>query len=152
MDIKRILDNININEYGCWVWNKSYNSAGYGQLTENGVYWLAHRYSFAYHNMGIDDFSIIRHVCFNTLCCNPEHLEEGSHYDNYHDSIQLHRLATDKLRGTWIINGIQYPTVTVASNLTGISQGAIIRNTVDGVFDLDRYRNNCLQANRKPKI
>jgi hypothetical protein len=125
---------------------------GYGQLTEDGVYWLAHRYSFAYHNMGIDDFSIIRHACFNTLCCNPEHLEEGSHYDNYHDSIQLHRLATDKLRGTWIINGIQYPTVTVASNLTGISQGAIIRNTVDGVFDLDRYRNNCLQANRKPKI
>lgn len=45
--MERIKANINIDPLtGCWNWQKSVTSAGYGQLTENKKYWTTHRYVY----------------------------------------------------------------------------------------------------------
>lgn len=49
MSINKILNNIIISDTGCWIWQKSCNSAGYGQLVINRKHWLAHRYSYLCH-------------------------------------------------------------------------------------------------------
>lgn len=46
MDLDKIKSSVTISDAGCWEWQKSCNSAGYGQLTEDKKYWLAHRYTY----------------------------------------------------------------------------------------------------------
>ncbi len=151
MDLDRIKNNIAISNTGCWEWQKSCNSAGYGQLTENKVYWLAYRYAYACTN-NIEKENIIRHKCHNTKCCNPEHLESGTHKDNWEDSRQLHLEGSAKKRKKWSVNCIEYNTVREASQQTGLHHGTLIKYTVDGIFDINSYRIGCKKANVPPKF
>lgn len=152
MNIERIKQNVRIKRNGCWEWQRSCNSAGYGQLTEDKVYWLAHRYSFACSNKRLKDTDVIRHRCHNTKCCNPNHLIKGTHLDNYFDSFAKHKKADALRRGTWIIKRKKYPTIRIASDKTGIHQSTILKHTVNGVFNLSSYRAACLIANKEPKV
>lgn len=151
MNLERIKNNIKITPTGCWEWQKSCNSAGYGQLTENKKYWLTHRYAYACTNeLSYED--VVRHRCHNTKCCNPEHLEIGTHKDNWEDSKDLHLEASAKKRKKWCIDGIVYSTVREASKKTGIHQNTICKYTVNDVFDIVGYRLGCKKANQKPRI
>ena len=152
MDIGRILKNTQKDPNGCWVWQKSCNSAGYGQLTENKVYWLAHRYAYACVNQNLKSTDVVRHQCHNPRCCNPDHLLTGSHQDNWHDSADTHKESAARRRSSWSINGISYETIRAAQEATGISMGALIKHTNDGVFNIDSYRQACKIAACVPKI
>ena len=152
MKISRIKNNCIVNSKGCWIWQKSCNSAGYGQLTENKVYWLAHRYAYACLNQDLKSADVVRHQCHNTKCCNPNHLILGTHKDNWHDSVAIHRKSAALRRSKWSIQGISYPTLRVAQKSTGISTGALIRHTTNGLFNVTSYRIDCKKANRVPKI
>ena len=81
MNLDRIKNNTTVSDTGCWEWQKSCNSSGYGQLTENKKYWSAHRYAYACTNT-LSDGDVVRHTCHNRKCCNPEHLKIGTHKDN----------------------------------------------------------------------
>lgn len=152
MDLQRILDNTTEDENGCWIWNRSRNSAGYGHFSEDGKAWLAHRYAYVCVNGYIDDGLVVRHKCHNTACCHPDHLQAGTNRDNYHDSLERHREACKKQRKTWIIAGVKYDTAREASAATGIHQGTICKYTYDGVFDIAAYRNGCRVNNVCPRI
>lgn len=152
MDIRKIRENTVIDCNGCWIWNKSCTSAGYGQLTENRKYWTAHRYAWHCTNGFIRHNSVIRHMCGNRKCCNPDHLKEGSHRDNYFDSYSIHKKAMEIKRKIWIINGERFSTLREASFKTKISQTAIIKHTIDGVFNIESYRTACRTAAVKPKV
>lgn len=151
MNLTRIKNNIVISDTGCWEWQKSCNSAGYGQLTEDKKYWLTHRYTYACTNT-LNDEDVVRHKCHNTKCCNPEHLEIGTHKDNWEDSKDSHLETSSKRRKKWSINNIEYNTVREASEQTGLHQGTIIKYTIKGVFDIDTYRSGCKKANVISKI
>lgn len=151
MDIENIKRKVVLSGTGCWEWQKSCNSAGYGQLTEDKVYWLAHRYAYACMNK-LDKKDVVRHKCHNTKCCNPEHLELGTHKDNWEDSRNLHLETSAKRRKKWSIAGIEYSTIREASKQTGIHQGTLVKYTVDGVFNIDSYRVGCKKANTTPKV
>lgn len=151
MDLDKIKSSVTISDAGCWEWQKSCNSAGYGQLTEDKKYWLVHRYAYACLN-ALSDEDVIRHKCHNPKCCNPEHLEIGTHKDNWNDSKDLHLETASKRRKKWNINGIAYSTVKEASQKTGLHQGTIIKYTIEGVFDVDSYRTGCKKANVLPKF
>lgn len=129
----------------------STNSAGYGQLKVNGYYWTAHRYAAACTRV-LKPTDIVRHICHNTKCCNPDHLVIGTHKDNYHDSRDIHAEAAAKRRSTWLIDGVSYPTCREVTIQTGISQGALNKHMHDGVFDIDGYRKACTIANKVPKV
>ena len=75
----------------CWPWIGGTNSSPYGQLRVQGkhegahrvAYWLAHGV-FPYNTN-------IRHTCDNPICCNPDHLIEGTHADNMEDMARKGR-------------------------------------------------------------
>ena len=149
----RITKHVNIDDVSnCWEWNRSVNSAGYGQLMEKSKYWLAHRYSYEAFVGDIPDGEIVRHMCYNTKCCNPDHLKTGTQKDNYHDSAKIHKEANKKRRKDLVIDGVRYDTVREANKATGINRGSIIKYTKDGVFDIQSYREGCYVAAWDPKV
>lgn len=67
-----------IGDAGCWVWTGGVDRHGYG-------YWgraLAHRRMYEQHVGPIPAGLEIDHLCRNTLCVNPEHLEPVTHAEN----------------------------------------------------------------------
>lgn len=151
MTLEKILKNIKTTPTGCWEWQKSTNSAGYGQLKVNKKYWTAHRYALSC-TTEVTETDVVRHKCHNRKCCNPDHLIVGTHKDNYEDSRDTHLIGSAKTRHKWSINGVSYTTCKEAVLLTGLPIATIIKHTKNGVFDLDAYRKNCKIANWKPKF
>ena len=78
---------------GCWEWTRGMN-AGYGVLRVNTAAVLAHRFSLQLHlKRPIPKGVEVRHMCHNTKCFNPEHLQEGTHADNMSDMVLANRQA-----------------------------------------------------------
>lgn len=154
MDINRIKENILVTSEGCWEWQKSCSSTGYGQLTENKIYWSAHKYAYLCVNDELKDGEVVRHKCHNRKCCNPDHLVKGSYTDNWRDSEEVHRAATRRFRKIWVIQGESYPTARCAVKATGIAIATLIKFTDADtrVFDVDAYRNGCRVAGWEPKM
>lgn len=74
----------------CWNW------LGPTRGTNTyGVFWCAYKkyqaHKVAYNlTFGpVEDGKIIMHLCDNKLCCNPEHLSQGSQLDNMRDMGQM---------------------------------------------------------------
>lgn len=93
--MKRFWDKVRIITIdGCWLWTAA--TAG-GRGGEYGVFRLssprrmvyAHRFAYArLHNKDDRDLGEMMHLCDNPLCCNPLHLQEGTHQENVRD---MHR-------------------------------------------------------------
>ncbi len=66
----------------CWGWNGSKDSKGYGRFTFKGKMILAHRCSYELHVGKIPEGLVIDHLCNNTSCANPMHLEPKTIYEN----------------------------------------------------------------------
>lgn len=90
--MKRFWDKVAVGESDeCWEWTAG-RSGGRGR--EYGYFYIAqpkrqcyaHRLAYALHH-GVAERSLneIRHTCDNPLCCNPNHLRNGTHSDNIRD-------------------------------------------------------------------
>lgn len=71
----------------CWIWKGTHFSKGYGAFSITlGKYRsknvLAHRFSYALVRGPILNNLQIHHICNNTLCVNPAHLEAVSLKEN----------------------------------------------------------------------
>lgn len=79
---------------GCWLWTAATCKSGYGAygIKQNGYIYTykAHRFS-AWINGKIPSYympeetPILRHICNQRSCVNPDHLEPGTHQDNTND-------------------------------------------------------------------
>jgi hypothetical protein len=69
------LGEVRITAGGCWEWTGYINPAGYGQSCYKGKCMGAHRASWLHHKGSIPDGFEVDHLCKNTLCVNPLHLE-----------------------------------------------------------------------------
>lgn len=79
-------------ESGCWLWQKSRGSHGYGQIGTGGARTeLAHRVAFEVYHKEPSNFKVVMHSCDNRQCCNPEHLSEGTYTDNLNDALSKGR-------------------------------------------------------------
>jgi hypothetical protein len=72
---------------------------GYPHLTKNGKRKSVHRLIYEECFGEIPDGLVIRHKCDNRLCMNPEHLETGTHQDNFNDMIERGRNAFGERSG-----------------------------------------------------
>lgn len=72
---ERIKRSVTINENGCWDWIYRKDRHGYGKLSMRPNPKLAHRVAYEAFVGPIKDGYTIDHLCFNKICCNPEHLE-----------------------------------------------------------------------------
>jgi hypothetical protein len=69
-------------ESGCWEWTGALNSMKYGNLTYKQKNYLAHRVSYSLIHGEIPKGLDLDHLCRNTKCINPDHLEAVTHREN----------------------------------------------------------------------
>lgn len=81
---------------GCWTWKGATDNAGYGQFHSSDKYWAAHRYSWTLRHGVIAPGLVVRHLCHNKSCVNPEHLAIGTQKDNIQDSVRDNRFRVIK--------------------------------------------------------
>tara|TARA_Y100000034_G_scaffold136784_1_gene215748 strand:- start:8034 stop:9029 length:996 start_codon:yes stop_codon:yes gene_type:complete len=86
--VEWIKSNCNINEKDCWLWGKGIFSNGYGQVSYNNKTCRVHKVVWELINNNVPDNLIIRHICDNRLCCNPDHLELGTLSENRIDVLE----------------------------------------------------------------
>jgi hypothetical protein len=58
----------------CWIW-KGVREGGYGGIYDRKQRYQAHRISYMLHVGPIPEGLVIDHLCRNTRCVNPDHLE-----------------------------------------------------------------------------
>ena len=116
----------------CHEWPRATSKDGYGQTSIGGKIFYVHRLAFTEAN-GREPNGLIRHTCDNPPCFNPNHLIDGTHKDNTHDSLRRMRQPATKLNWT-IVTEIRarrgVPQRMLASEY-GVSQrliGRILRN------------------------
>lgn len=82
---------------GCWEWQASKSGKGYGYFycKETGV-GRAHRFSYQHYVGPIPKDYVIDHLCRNTSCVNPEHLEAVTSGENVLRGIGVTALNAKK--------------------------------------------------------
>jgi hypothetical protein len=85
----------------CWEWTGPIShKGGYAIVRANKRNYLAHRLAWMFAHGTIPEGLVIRHKCDNPKCCNPLHLELGTHLDNQHDMIIRGRRKKSGAKGT----------------------------------------------------
>lgn len=82
---------------GCWVWGRAKDSNGYGMLTIHGKQVRLHRLAaLIWHAIPLPAKKVIRHICDNPSCFNPEHIIPGTQAENMKDCSTKGRIANSK--------------------------------------------------------
>lgn len=85
---------------GCWLWTGPVDK-GYGRMYVGNKAYQAHRWSYENHmHTRLSKADTLDHLCRNTLCCNPDHLEKVSLIENIERQHLYHGLKSeiDRLR------------------------------------------------------
>lgn len=80
--IDRLLEMVVPGPGHCWVWTGSATYNGYCVLNANGKRVRGHRVSYEHFIGPISDGLELDHLCRNTRCVNPSHLQPVSHREN----------------------------------------------------------------------
>lgn len=80
----------------CWAWLGATLTSGYGSFHLKGKSCTAHRLAYILTVGEIADGLHIRHKCDNPICCNPAHLETGTHADNMRDMAERGRASVSE--------------------------------------------------------
>lgn len=80
--IERFSEKTRAADNGCIEWTAYVGENGYGRFYVDGRGALAHRWSYEFHVGPIADGLVIDHLCRNTRCVNPEHLEPVTMSEN----------------------------------------------------------------------
>lgn len=108
-------------DFQCWPWTGQKNEKGYGRFGET----MAHRVAFELVHGPVPDGQIVRHRCDNPTCCNPGHLEPGSHKDNSADALERGRFAKGERHGNTKLTAEQ--VAYIRRNPDGLKQIALAR-------------------------
>jgi hypothetical protein len=88
--LQNVKDQCIINEKGCWIWQGSTTQKG-RPLNNWGGQGLVYRHTYmAKNGKPIADDMYACHSCDEKLCCNPDHIFEGTNRDNQLDYIAKH--------------------------------------------------------------
>lgn len=92
-EIYTFIDNMEVNENGCKIWKDNRLTHEYGFATVEGEGVRVHRLSLE-RKLGrkIKEGFFSCHYCDVPRCVNPDHLFEGTPYDNMHDCIKKGRI------------------------------------------------------------
>lgn len=80
----------------CWLWQASQTRTGYAKFffgSKKCVLVEGHRVAYMLTVGDIPEGQLVRHRCDVPLCCNPNHLELGTHADNMQDAVKRKRVS-----------------------------------------------------------
>lgn len=80
-NLSRFWDKVDLSG-DCWVWLGAKNNKGYGQIRFGSDCVYVHRLSYEYFHNIILYKLVVDHLCRNTLCVNPSHLEMVTNAEN----------------------------------------------------------------------
>lgn len=79
---------------GCWIWDRTVSSNGYGVVRVDGKIERAHRKSYeVFYGVKIAEDKDACHKCDVRCCVNPEHIFVGSRKENMSDCISKGRFS-----------------------------------------------------------
>lgn len=132
-----------ITEKGCWEWSGVVNG-GYGKLQIRRQRLLAHRFSLELHlKRPIPKDLEVRHMCHNSICINPLHLQEGTHSDNMRDMVEANRQSKGSILSTKL-KGIKHPNANGEYNhKSKLSESQVleIKNSDKPTLELSKIYN-----------
>lgn len=79
----------------CWEWTGRPNKGGYGQVTRRGKPRLVHRLAYEMLVGPIPEGLDLDHLCRNTICVNPDHLEPVTNRENTMRSFNFIRFNAE---------------------------------------------------------
>jgi len=82
-----LLSRVGIQSNGCWLWTGAVNN-GYGRAYRSGKLIYAHRAVYEEIVGPIQDGLQLDHLCRQTLCVNPTHLEPVERRENQRRGIK----------------------------------------------------------------
>lgn len=127
-----------VNENGCFICttHKS-GKRGYPRMHEKLVFRHVYEQMFE----PLEEGDLIRHLCDNKLCINPEHLRKGTQFENVQDAIRNGKMPKGSKIGTSIYDELQIYGVKVLIERTDLTNAEIeyITNvSKDTVYEVRR--------------
>lgn len=86
----------------CWHWVGARDTNGYGVFNKGRILGRAHRVAFELLVGPIPEGIVLDHLCRNTQCCNPDHLDPVTQTENMRRS---HSPAMRRYRADTCIRG-----------------------------------------------
>ena len=84
--ISKLLHSFDL-EGGCWIWNRSTDTSGYGNTWAFDRCWKVNRLSYYLFVGEIPKGLLVCHTCDKPPCFNPDHLWVGTQQENIDDMI-----------------------------------------------------------------
>ncbi len=126
---QRLLGNYKVNEItGCWEWQSTLSTTGYGLIKVFGKFTQCHRYSYELHKGAIPEGLFVLHACDNKLCINPGHLSVGDRYQNLKEAMErglIHSGIKSPMSKQVRVKGKVYGSFKEAERALGLGTGTV---------------------------
>jgi hypothetical protein len=102
----------------CWPWIAGTDKLGYGRFKLGGKKGQAvetHRLAFTLAN-GFETPLHVLHSCNNRPCCNPKHLNEGTHAQNMADKVRCGSSRAPNSKVRVIVTDVMRQTLLTMRN------------------------------------
>ena len=105
--MKRFWDKANVQgPDDCWEWQASTSGDGYGQVQKDGKKYGTHRMAYMLSKGEIPAGMQVAHLCHNKLCCNPNHLEAQTTWQNNVERFRAGRMGAVAKLSDWQVKFI----------------------------------------------
>ncbi len=122
---------------GCWGWRGATTKFGYGQLTNGGKHEMAHRLSYKLFVGALAKGMTIDHLCGNTSCVNPKHLEQVTQREN---TLRGNAVTAKNARKTRCQNGHEFNSSNTRMSVDGKRICKICRRSWDRLYQRKKRR------------
>lgn len=114
--LDRFAANIKLSD-GCWEWIGTKRNKGYGSFYIHGTFYVqAHRFCYELLSGPIPAGLTLDHLCRNTSCVNPDHLEPVTNREN---TLRGFNPCAMNARKTRCKNGHEFTQENIFRNYRG---------------------------------
>lgn len=135
----------------CWIWTAGLNSVGYGKIRLGGRHVYAHRVSYSLTYGTIPPGMVIDHMCHNSVCVNPAHLQAVTQKQNMENRAGPARHSKTGVRGVSAHHGRYRAQVAIHGRPTHVGTYDTVAEAEEAVISarMRHYTNNL--ADRPPR-